>query len=435
MTSRLRGLAVRAPVPVYAIAGCGMRDRVQDLRLLEGLDLVDTPRAATVLLVAGAIGRQHAEALARVHDAMPHPRATLLWGADDGTFAPPTATVVDRMQQPAPALRARFAAMVTGSQATEASVLADTDPAPWRGVGPYGQGGSGMTGGTPYGRPMAELGPDRDGLRLDVLPVQLGPFLTHLPAGLVLDVRVAGDVIVEATVTSAALDVERGPSDGSLESPFVRALTEPVPIVELELARARSHLRWIADALRTQGLSALGVRALRLAHEVRPGEGDRVRQLARRIARTGLYRWSLAPVAGKLLPEHVALMLGPVSRAAGLREDVRLEDPAYRQLGFEPISLDTDNVAARWRVRLEEAAAALDVAGRAGDRRTGLLGRVESPRGRLAPGDSPTERVLGILPGLLEGLEWSDAMSTIASLDLDLDEIRLASAPGPGRAA
>ncbi len=46
-------------------------------------------------------------------------------------------------------------------------ILPDVEPSPWRGVGPYGQGGKGMTGGVPYGRPLAGRGPDRDGLELD----------------------------------------------------------------------------------------------------------------------------------------------------------------------------------------------------------------------------------------------------------------------------
>ncbi len=426
MTPLLRRLAARAPVPVYPIAGVGMRDAVQDLRLDEGVVLVDTPRAAAVLLIAGSIGEEHRDALARTHDALPHPRATLIWGGDGGGLALADAPRIDGAVDVVPALRDLFARLVLGSRPTEEPILSDLDPVEWRGVGPYGQGGTGMTGGTPYGRPMADLGLDRDGLRLDVLPVELGPFFARLPAGLVLDLRVAGDVIVEAKVSSASLGAEREGQLRAANSPFIRALTEPVAIVELEVARARDHLRWLAGALHAQGLPSLGVRALRLAHDVQPGDGDQVRNFGGWTARTGLFRWSLPLAAGRLAPELHGLGLGPVSRAAGLHEDLRLDDPAYRALDFVPYVLDADDAGARWRIRVEEAAAALDLAARAGDAMTGLTGLVESPRGRLAQGDAPSDRAIALIPRLLEGLEWSDALAALISLDLDLDESRFA---------
>jgi hypothetical protein len=49
------------------------------------------------------------------------------------------------------------------------------------------------------GLPMAEVGPDRDGLTLDRLHVPLGPVLPDWPAGLVVRVTLQGDVIQEAS--------------------------------------------------------------------------------------------------------------------------------------------------------------------------------------------------------------------------------------------
>ena len=54
---------------------------------------------------------------------------------------------------------------------------------------------------------------------------------------------------------------------------------------------------------------------------------------------------------------------------------------------------------------------------------TTLIGRVESPRGRLEVGDSPTGRALTLLPRLLTGQGWGDAVATLVGLDLDLDEM------------
>jgi hypothetical protein len=413
-------LAARGSAPVYAVAGAGSRDAVQDLRLSDGVALVDSPRAANLFLVAGSVGTDHADALARAHDALPHPRATVLWNSDAGGLTIPGALVADPGSSPVPSLRAVFRDLIEGRRPSEAALLPDEDPAPWQGVGPYGQGGTGMTGGTPYGRPMAELGPDRDGLRLDVLPTMVGPFFAPLPTGLVLDLRVAGDVIVGAGVTAASLGLT---SPTASVSPFVRALTEPVSIADLELARARDHLRWVAEALRVQGLPALGLRALALANRVEPGPATEIRRLGATIGRTGVYRWSLAPAAGRLVRDLPGLALGPVSRAAGLSEDARLDDPAYRALGFEPIVSGGDTTAARWRLRLDEAARSLEVAARAGGAQTTPAGVVEGPRGRLALGDDPWQRAMALIPALLDGLEWGDAISALVSLDIRPDEV------------
>lgn len=422
----MAGLAASGPVPVFAVAGSGMRTAVQDLRLEPGVCLVDTPRAAAILLIAGPTADADAGALARIHDALPHPRATVAWRRSDpfDRREGPAAAVVAG-DDPLPALRATFRDLLLGRRASEPAILPDIDAVAWRAVGPYGQGGSGMTGGTPYGRPMAELGIDRDGLRLDILPVTLGPFFPRLPAGFVLEAKLAGDVVTDVEIVT----LDSTPSRAGSASPFIRALSVPVPIAELELARARDHLRWLCDALIAQGMVALGRRALRLAHDVKGGDGDRVRAFAGHLRRSGAHRWSL-PRGGQLNANRLSgLGLGPVARAAGLAEDVRLEDESYRALGFAPYVTDAGSPSGWWQVRLEEAARSLDLAGRAAGRATAIVGRVESPRGRLAPGDSPTQRTLELIPDLLIGLEWGDAIATLVGLDLDLDEAAAVAPP------
>ena len=270
-----------------------------------------------------------------------------------------------------------------------------------------------MTGGTPYGRPLAERAPDRDGLELDQLIVTMGPWLPAFPPGLRLVVKLAGDLIRE---------VEPGPSPlfGVASSPdiFGAALTAPVLIVDLEMARARHHLRRLAEALRVHDLESLEFRALRLARELRPGDREMAQDLAQRIERSRLYSWVLNGV-GVVDPGRVA-GLGPLARATGIADDARLDDPAYRELGFEPLTLQGGDTATRWRQRLNEVMQALDLAGRAGDRTTGGHGVVESPRGRLAVTEpNPAIRLLGLVPATLEGLEWGDAVATLLSLDLD----------------
>jgi hypothetical protein len=416
LTGVLRRLAATAPVPLFAVAGAGAREAVQRLRLSEELRLLDTPRAASVLLVAGAIPEVLAEPLARVHDALPHPRCTAWWGLG----APPDGALA---RCPAPVLVEDDAVgtivgihrdLLAGRRRSDPPILPDADPAPWRGIGPYQQGGSGMTGGTPYGRPMAALGADRDGLRLDIVPTRVGPFFPRFPTGLVLNVTLAGDVVVDASAEPNPFVASGEPGLAARPGlrPFARALSEPVSVAELELARVREHLRWLADALVAQGLPALGARALELGVRIGPGGAALVRDLARVLARTQVLGWSTAGV-GRVAGEDAA----------------RADDPAYLALGFEPIVHGGGDVADRWRQRLAEAAQSLDLAARAGDRRTEPTGRVESPRGVLAPASAPASRLLPRLPRLLRDLEWGDAVATVVSLDLDLEEAALAERP------
>jgi hypothetical protein len=365
--------------------------------------------------------------VARIHDTMAHPRATLLW-SDNGRWDPALPGFADSIfveTDPAAAARAAYRDLVTGRRPSEPPILSDVDPAPWRGVGPYGQGGSGMTGGVPYGRPMAELGPDPDGLRLDVLPLEVGPFFPRFPAGLIVDVRLAGDLVLDATIPDPITSSVDIPPRVGLE-PFLRALTEPASIAELELARARDHLRWLSDALAAHGLRALGLRALRLATSVRPGDGPVIRRFARLVGRTQINRWSTRGIGRLGRDDLTGLGMGPVARAAGLAEDVRLDDPAYQAVGFEPILGERGDAAARLELRLAEAAQSLDLAVSIGDRRTGLVGRVESPRGRLEPGSAASDRLLALVPEILHETEWGDAVTTLVSLDIDLEEVALA---------
>ncbi len=398
-----------------------MRAAVQDLRLEPRVDLVDSPRAALILVVAGDVAPAHTAALALIHDGMPHPRATIAWGTADGVATQDRTVAAGA--DPVPTLRALAKELLAGTGASEPPLGEDTGAVAWEGIGPYRQGGTGMTGGAPYGRPMAELGPDRDGLRLDVLPIQIGPFFPRLPAGLELQVKLAGDVVTEAAVVPVSWRTRRSaPAGTPSASPFIRALRDPVPIAELELARACDHLRWFADALIAQGLSALGRRALRLGRDVRPTDAGRVRSFAALLDRTGLYRWSL-PAARAIDRRLLAgAGLGPIARAAGITEDVRAEDASYRALGFVPLTIDRNDAIGRWKVRLEETVRSLDLAARAGDLMTSVVGRVESPRGRLAVGDSPTERAIALVPELVAGLGWGDAIAALVSLDLDLEE-------------
>lgn len=423
-------VAVGAPVPVFAASGAGAREEVAGLRLSPRIDLVDTPAAANILLVAGFVPAKLSAPLAAVHDAMPEPRCTVHWplGADQGQLpTAPHAMLVGHGEHAAEVVARALRALLIGGRPSEPALQPNVDPNPWHGVGPYGQGGSGMTGGTPYGRPLAELAPDRDGLRLDLLPLRIGPFFPRFAAGLTLDVTMAGDIVVAADAADTPFIAET-PMFSTRRGlqPFMRALSEPVSVAELELARAREHLLWASGALINQGLPALAARVLRLAMRLTPGDASAVDSLAGRLRHLRVPQWSSAGV-GLIGRELLAgLGAGPVARAAGLAEDARSDDPSYATIGFEPIVAYVSDAEARWRLRLAEAAQSLNLAARAGERRIQPVGRIESPRGRLEVGSAPFDRLRPLLPAILSDMEWGDAVTMLISLDLDPEEAGLA---------
>jgi hypothetical protein len=417
--SLLSRFARQADARIFCVAGSRFRDEARLLQLSEGIHVATTPRDANILLIVGKLDSGFVTPTIVAHDALAHPRATVWWrlGADDALVSAtfPDAFVVDG-SDPVASLRRIHEELLTGQRASEGTLLPDIEPAQWRGVGPYGQGGKAMTGGVPYGRPMPERADDRDGLKLDYLPVRLGPLFTPFPTGLALDVRLQGDVIQDATVENFA--------DPSMhtESIFRNSLRAPVYVRQLELARARSHLHWLSDAVTVAGSRSLSERILRLARRVTVGDGDEIRALGRALRRRGFFGWSTRGigVVGSNLLEAIT---GPVARASGANVDSRSEDPIYQQLGFQAVTQDAGDVAARWRQRIEEAAQALDLAERADEERTGGSGITESPRGAVTERGGPSAAIARLVPSLVAGMEWGDAVATVVSLDLDMSEV------------
>jgi len=422
VTSFIAGLAAKSTPPVLITAGMGAAEVVAQLEASGEIHRVDSPAAATVLLVVGGIPPALQPSVMVVHDAMPHPRATVHLPIGFNQESLPTrhhALVAGSAEETLTVIRDVFQELMSGRRTSDPPLLPDVDPNPWRGIGPYGQGGSGMTGGTPYGRPLAELGDDRDGLRLDVLPLRIGPLFARLGTGVTLEATMAGDVVVETKLADspfAGADVTGPPAI------FQRALEVQVPIAELEIARARDHLRWAASSLAVMGLPALAMRTLRLAAETVP-DASRVTTLGLRLRALRIPTMSWAG-RGLLDSDTVGgLALGPVSRAAGELDDARTDEPAYRRLGFVPLIGTAGDAAERWTLRLREAAASLELAQRAGATKAWGSGVVESPRGRLTPASAPFSRIQALVPSLLEGLEWGDAIVSLVSLDIDASEV------------
>jgi hypothetical protein len=357
-----------------------------------------------------------------VHDQLPTPRATVWWpvgrGGEDLRAALPQVVVAPRATD----LRTVFIELIRGVRPSDPPLLPDVDPAPWRGVGPYGQGGSGMTGGVPFGRPLPGRSPDPDGLELDQLPLHLGPFFPPLPPGLMLDIGLQGDVVRTASVNENPFMRRAGdPAIGPLDSVlFIDALAHPVPVAALELGRARHHLRWAASAVRLHGLHPEARRLAFMAEGLTVDDARSLRTFASRLGR----RRSLASAM-----EGIGVLRGgdagsgPVARASGAGEDGRSADPAYAGLGFEPVGHQEGDAWARFRQRLAEAVQAVEIAGRSSGRMREPGGPVEGPRGPLrGAGRLPSAGLVDLLPGLLVGQEWGDAMTTVVSLDIDMEE-------------
>lgn len=454
VTAALERLASGAPARCFVLAGAEAGDLTTWLRLDAGVAVVDSPRAADVLLVLGRLDGEMLQAAAAAHDSMPPPRGVVLWSPDGTTSEAwpfEGAIVVCDPAEIVPACRSLRDDLLRRRRASSPDVLPDLDPAPWRGVGPFGQGGTGMTGGVPYGRPLAGRTDDRDGLKLDQILVRVGPFLPPFPPGLLLDVRLQGDVIQEVTIPEAGTDDEASPNgDGPStdrsqhgraarpaageESPFTAALTRPVPIAQLELARARHHLAWFAEALRVSGLEAYGRRVLKLASGLNMESAESVDALERWLRRNLSLRWGTRGVGAVTRAEAEGLPGGPVARASGVERDARSLDPAYQRLGFEPVVRDEGDALARWRLRVAEARQAVLLAKRSGASASTPSGVTEGPRGPLAAGASPSAGLVALLPELLAGMEWGDAVTTVVSLDIGVVESavrRVAMGAGP----
>jgi hypothetical protein len=194
------------------------------------------------------------------------------------------------------------------------------------------------------GLPMAELGPDRDGLTLDRLHVPLGPVLPDWPAGLVVRVTLQGDVIQEAS--AEVLDAGR-----------VTPFAWPNP--------AARELDGLARLLGVAGWPSAAGQARRLRDAAL--SGDRIEAeaaaLLRRIRRSRTLRWLVHDVpAGStgvagLLADRLAAIeaalaadraagAAPRPQPAGLGDALVGAELAAARLIVAALDPDTDRAAA-----------------------------------------------------------------------------------------
>ncbi|QKG25948.1 hypothetical protein [Actinomadura verrucosospora] len=231
LRERLREFAARSPRPFVVSAADGTGDRLAveaELRARRWRPAV-SPAETGVLVVCGHPGAALAEAIDVVWSAMPGPRARIRPDELDGIEPDGT----------------------------------PRDPA------------SDDAG-------MADRADDRDGLRLDVLHVPLGPVLADWPAGLRLDLALQGDVVQSAE----AVVVDAG--GGSFWA-------------GREAAR---RLDGVARFLRVAGWADAARRAAVLRDDVLDGRPvrDRFEAFERTVRRSRLLRWMTRGV-GVLAPD------------------------------------------------------------------------------------------------------------------------------------
>ncbi|RBI69168.1 hypothetical protein DQ400_00225 [Vreelandella sulfidaeris] len=430
--SWLRRLAAHAPAAVFLAEGARAGPVRETLAVAHGIQLVDSPRHASILLIVGNVSNGWHDDLRRVYDQLPAPFASV-WCRSEPFEALSNPTRIDDIAALPQGLIDTQRELMLGQRASALRLLPDEPPNPWEGLGDDGHGGEGMMGGNPYGRPMAMNMQDdlRDGLTLDTLTFRLGPFHPALPPGLQAEISLQGDLVQSWSVT-------RPPFASVIDPVFLAARQAPVSIAALELTRARHHLHRLYRGLCIAGWPTLAERTLHFAGKLGP-DSD-IAGLRRSLERSGLWRLALpAPGRGEVDKAQARELGGPAARAAGIEEDLRCQDANYRRLGFVPTCQQAGDTAARWWQWLNEIEQSLSLARQAIrlDLKTAESAFIETPHG---PWDSscPHDKS-DLLSDLLPGLEWGEAMLTLASLDVagldphPLEDTRLTSTFQAGR--
>ena len=354
----LRGLLARAQartLSAFVVPGLEIAQaHGLDLRAA-GLEVVATPRHASVLVLVGELPAGLARSAAVVYAQMPRPRALLAAGASDIRLLPAPDVAMPAEQEAlvsgVAALRERFR---TGSFSPD---VVRAEPGVGMDHGAHGMDHMQMGSGGGFMSMVMmtrDLPRSADGLPMEWLEVPFGPLFTGLPGGLALSLTLDGDTVAHAKLEPGTLwrDLEatwRGPVEGFIErfarldplSPAAyRALAERAlqsagnPPVDhagrrqwvgvLERERAASHLVWLASFGFLLGDRVLEQRAAALRRQLGQAS-DRIglrrvreeaRALVRQVDRAPLLARRLRGV-GVLDRPKLAEFDGPVSRAAG----------------------------------------------------------------------------------------------------------------------
>ena len=312
---------------------------------------------------------------------------------------------------------------------------------------------------------MAIVGdPSADGLVMEPIEFRFGPIGTPLPAGLVVDVTLDGDVVAEARIDATLRRATEGapvPAAPDLLAPVAwRTLLDGIAgdrteadrwtsIAAVEVERAVSHLAWLRSFGRLLGWAPLIERctaALATTAHLRTSSAaaDEFGRATRAVIEVAELvqgsRWLRLRAADRAVVTADDIrdcgLRGPTARASGVDDDARSEHPLYQRLDFAAVVRPEGDAHARTRVRADETVESLRMAEGAlraamawkpADAEGATDSTLEGPRGPLravrsggawsltAPGEREAREVAA---RTMIGLEWATALLAAASFDL-----------------
>lgn len=318
--------------------------------------IVSHPADTDVVLVCGAAGDELRPVIDRIWDQVPYPkhRSSVSAVADIGAALSVAGTAIadERAQRYAARAVVNDAEVpdrersqghahssATGSkhsdetnEETQGSDRHEHQHSAVTDAMPMGEH-DGMSMGGPGGYPLAGGADDRDGLEMDVLHRRLGPILPSWPAGLVVEVTLAGDTI---TAASAFL----------LDAALRRAEREERHVT------AATALDQAAQLLALAGWDSAAARLLRVRDLALTGETQRAQQLLDslhgRITRSALLRWSLRGLEVRPGTTVRAVLLGRLVRAHDALAGRRTEpEPGIGVDDLPPLIIGRDIGSAR----------------------------------------------------------------------------------------
>lgn len=424
----------------------------------EGWPLADSPRDADIVVVCGEVGDRLLPLVDGTVDRVPLPRAVVrLEGG---------AMVEGQLQRAGAILLEWQAQRLAATAPDRAGGEPHHEPAAQEDHGDHGdEGGHEEANGRTdmamnhtdmgmdhmhhmdmameaAGLPLPERREDRDGLKLDVLHVPLGPLLNAWPPGLELRLALQGDVVQEATVATPVF-AHAGTEGSWWDQPWRRSLAgEAVPVATAERRRAAAHLDSLTRLLRVAGADGASRAAVRL-RDAALAEQDVIlvlegaTSLRRRLERSRLFRDATEGL-GVLTSEsaEAAGVTGPALRASGVARDARTGSLGYPDIDppTGSVSGDVHGRCLQWLVEVEVA---LRLTAEAGEP---LLvpvdGTHEGTRGVVRRDDAgrASRALAHVIPGLITGQELIAARLIVASLDPDGDDLAVAAADVGGLA-
>lgn len=339
--------SVRPGLRVLILEGVDASDlrmRSEAIVVRAGHHIVDYPADADVVLQCGSLDAEMSAAADRIWDQVPFPkhRATVIDAQHlAGILTTAGADVANTAMQ-----RRIATAEATGADDHQPEHHAPEHHPPEHHAGHdqpehahdehagHDQAAHGhddhMSMGGPGGVPLASGSDDRDGLEMDVLHRRLGPFLPSWPAGLMVDVTLAGDTITEASVVASSSSPSgHGPAGGAA--------------IELDGAAAILRLAgWDCAASRAMRIRDLALldshtEALRL-----------VQPLVNSVRRSVLLRWSTRGLNARADASVRSVLLERLARAKNALQEHSVEpEPTTADTAIAQLIVGTDLGTAR----------------------------------------------------------------------------------------